>query len=164
MTSTLYMDGALSPFVCLSTSYRATLPVCESFFVNVKRSSGARSVRPVFPALRGDDPCCRRLFSAACAEPSAPIGHRKSSSAPFNVFGSDRRIACGNERHAALQTLARCLCCVREDHARPPMLSMSRDRTHRAQPRHQVPALRRHTAVPDERLLSGAAFRSSLSR
>jgi hypothetical protein len=106
-------------FVCLSTSYRSTLPECESLFVNVKCSSGARSARPEFPALLGDDPCCRPPFSATCAEPSAPTDHRKSSLAPFGVFGSDRRISSGNERHAALQTLARCMRCLRETHASP---------------------------------------------
>jgi hypothetical protein len=140
--SALYIAGVvLSPFVCLFTSYRATLAVCESFFLNVKRSSSARSAWPVFPALLGDDRCCRPLFSAAFAEPSAPTDHRKSLSAPFGAFGSDRRTSSGNERHAALQTLARCLRCLREDHSRPPMHSTSRDRAHRTQSSHQVPAL-----------------------
>jgi hypothetical protein len=35
----------------------------------------------------------------------------------------------------------RCLHCLREGHARPPMHPTSRDRTRRTQPRHQVPAL-----------------------
>jgi hypothetical protein len=99
---------------------------------------GARSARPVFPALHADDRCCRPLFSAACAEPSEPTDHRKSSLAPFGVFGSDRRTSSGNERHAALQTLARCLRCLREDHARPLMHPTSRGRTHRTQLRYQV--------------------------
>jgi hypothetical protein len=71
-----------SPFVCLSTSYPATLPACEFFFVDVKRSCGARSARPVFPALRGVDRCCQPLFSAPCVGPSAPTDHRKCSLAP----------------------------------------------------------------------------------
>jgi hypothetical protein len=47
-----------------------------------------------------------------------PTDHRKSSLAPFGVFGSDRRTSSGIERHAALQTLAPCLRCLPEDHAR----------------------------------------------
>jgi hypothetical protein len=139
--STLYSLAGIFAFCLPFHIVPRYLPVCESFFVNVKRSSGARSARPVFPALRGDDRCCRRLFSAACAEPSAPTDHRKSSSAPFGVFGSDRRTSSGNERHAALQTLACCLRCLREDHVRPPMQFTSEDRPHRTSPRHQVPAL-----------------------
>jgi hypothetical protein len=113
-------DLASSPFLCLSTSYRATLRECESCSVNVKRSSSARAVRPVFPASRGADPCCRPLSSAACAELNAPTDHPKCPSAPLGVFGSDRRTSSGIERHAAIQILAHCLRCLREDYARPP--------------------------------------------
>ena len=86
------------------------------------------------PSLTRGRPMPPTPFSAAYAEPSAPTDHRKSSSAPFGVFGSDRRTSSGIERHAALQTLARCLRCLREDHSRPPMHPTSRDRAHRTQP------------------------------
>jgi hypothetical protein len=81
----LYIVGKEDFAFCfLSISCRATLPISESFFVNIKRSSGARSARPVFPALPGDDRCCQPLFSAAYVGPSGPTHHRKSSSAPFS--------------------------------------------------------------------------------
>ena len=77
-----------SPFVCLSTSYRARLPKCEFSFISGKLSFGAKSVAPPFPALRAGGPCSPLRSSATSAEPNAPTGHRKSSLAESDVSGS----------------------------------------------------------------------------
>jgi hypothetical protein len=84
------------------------------------RRSGPHSLHRTTDAA---DPCLCSVCGA-----KRPTDHRKSPSAPFGVFGGDRRTSGGNERQAALQTLARCRRCLRKDHARPLMHPTSRDR------------------------------------
>jgi hypothetical protein len=78
--------GILSPFVCPFTSYRATLPVCESFFVNVKRSSGGKVCQASIPSLtRGRPMLPTPVLCSVCGA--------KRAYRPSEVFiGTVRRI------------------------------------------------------------------------